>query len=312
MISFGHISRSFITTTFLFLLIISQGFAQKKHSQNAIDFFVLGDWGREGKSDQTKVAIAMAKQARHDKPDFILSTGDNFYDNGVASIHDKQWNTSWKNIYAARPLQIPWYVALGNHDYHTNAEVEVEYTKHSKLWNMPARYFAFEEPVDDTTTALFLILDTSPFVTAYQEKDEKYHVSSQSTTRQLEWMDSVLSHSKAKWKFAAGHHPIYSAAGKHGDTHELIDNVLPIFQRYHVQAYFCGHDHNLQRLSDRGLTSYVSGGGSESREDITKRGDLAFGASSTGFLEIKLSSDMLQASFYNSKDTLLDASMLRP
>ena len=276
----------------------------------SLRFLVLGDWGREGKDSQIPVANSMAKQAKEDQCDFVISTGDNFYEKGVSSVTDSQFKTSFENIYSASSLHIPWYVALGNHDYLTNADIQVDYTQYSDRWKMPSRYFAVEQEVDDTTTALFIIIDTSPFITKYLQEDAKYHVKSQSITRQLLWLDSVLSHSKAKWKFAAGHHPIFSAAGTHGDTPELIDNVLPIFKKYHVQGYFCGHDHNLQHLHDDGIETYLSGGGSRSREDVTPRNDMLFGAASTGFLEVFLDAKSLTGKFYDSNDHVLNSSSL--
>lgn len=43
-------------------------------------FFVIGDWGRRGNGGQRAAARMMADVARCMAPDFILSTGDNFYD----------------------------------------------------------------------------------------------------------------------------------------------------------------------------------------------------------------------------------------
>ncbi len=40
----------------------------------------VGDWGREGMQNQTAVAALMAQVADSQKPDFILSMGDNFYE----------------------------------------------------------------------------------------------------------------------------------------------------------------------------------------------------------------------------------------
>lgn len=53
-----------------------------------LSFFVIGDWG--GQDDwpmttvaQTQCATAMAKIAGMEKPQFIISTGDNFYESGI-------------------------------------------------------------------------------------------------------------------------------------------------------------------------------------------------------------------------------------
>ena len=38
--------------------------------------------------------------------------------------------------------------------------------------------------------------------------------------------------------------------GKHGPTKCLIDKLRPLLHRHNVSAYFCGHDHSLQHISD--------------------------------------------------------------
>ena len=303
-----------ITLAFLgFLFLTFSTNRQDLHAQShGINFMVLGDWGREGKDSQTVVAKELTARADLVHPKFILSTGDNFYEDGVKSITDSQWQTSYEKIYSAPSLHIPWYVSLGNHDYITNADVEVAYTAVSDRWKMPARYYAVEVPVDGKTTALFLIIDTSPFVTAYQKNDAKYHVLSQSTARQLVWMDSVLSHSKAKWKFAVGHHPLYCSGSKDSNTTELIQQVLPIFKKYHLQSYFCGHAHNMQHLIDDGINFYISGSGSRSHENMPPRADAPFLAAQTGFLEVNLTAKKLTAKFYNQAGKMLNSSSVTP
>lgn len=41
--------------------------------------------------------------------DFVISTGDNFYDNGLRGINDPAFEESFTNIYTARSLQKQWY-----------------------------------------------------------------------------------------------------------------------------------------------------------------------------------------------------------
>ena len=47
-------------------------------------FYIVGDWGRMGQYAQTSIAKQMDKSAKLTPIDFIFSTGDNFYENGVA------------------------------------------------------------------------------------------------------------------------------------------------------------------------------------------------------------------------------------
>lgn len=41
--------------------------------------------------------------------DFIISTGDNFYDKGLTGEHDPAFEESFTSIYTASSLQKPWY-----------------------------------------------------------------------------------------------------------------------------------------------------------------------------------------------------------
>lgn len=43
------------------------------------------------------------------KIDFVISTGDNFYDNGLTSVYDPDFRESFTKIYTAKSLQKPWY-----------------------------------------------------------------------------------------------------------------------------------------------------------------------------------------------------------
>lgn len=41
--------------------------------------------------------------------DFVISTGDNFYDNGLSGVHDSDFDKSFSKVYTARSLQKQWY-----------------------------------------------------------------------------------------------------------------------------------------------------------------------------------------------------------
>lgn len=41
--------------------------------------------------------------------DFIISTGDNFYDSGLTDENDPAFEDSFTNIYTAPSLQKQWY-----------------------------------------------------------------------------------------------------------------------------------------------------------------------------------------------------------
>ena len=49
------------------------------NDQEDLHFIVIGDWGT-GRRHQKEIAEAMGKFCQGNKCDFIISTGDNFYD----------------------------------------------------------------------------------------------------------------------------------------------------------------------------------------------------------------------------------------
>ena len=103
----------------------------------AVNFLVVGDWGRQGTNHQRDVAVQMGKSAAALRSRCVISVGDNFYEDGVASTADPQWRSSFEEVYTAPSLQIPWYAALGNHDYRGSPQAQVAYTRNSTRWRMP-------------------------------------------------------------------------------------------------------------------------------------------------------------------------------
>ncbi len=258
----------------------------------ALNFLIFGDWGRQGELDQTEVAGQMARAATDTGAQFIVSVGDNFYENGVTSTTDDHWRKSFEDVYAAPPLQIPWHVILGNHDYHGDCDAQIAYARLSSRWHMPARYFQFSCPVAAGVTADFFFIDTTPMVAGYYwDPRTRNHVKSQDVPAQLAWFQDALAKSTAPWKIVIGHHPIYSGGG-HGDTSELIKKILPLLHEYKVQAYFNGHDHDLQHLIAGDVNLICSGAGSQVRTPkTTKRTKFAMGCS--GFTTVSIQANQM-------------------
>ena len=238
---------------------------------------------------------------------FIISTGDNFYDNGVRSVSDPLWEDSFEEIYKGSNLRREWYVVLGNHDYRGNPQAEVDYTKVSRRWNMPARYFTFAKQINDTVSARFIFLDTSPFVKKYHKEKESYaDLAKQDTARQIRWLDSVLASSTETWKIVVGHHPVFSSSKKHGDTEELKVWLKPRLERYNVQIYFAGHDHDLQHQKPAGssVDYIISGGGSENRPTGTYE-HTKFAEGISGFALASLKADSFKLYFIDYKGNII-------
>jgi hypothetical protein len=130
-----------------------------------LSFCVIGDWGRYGDYFQKMVADKLSSAVAGVGASFIISTGDNIYPNGVISEYDPAWKYAFEDVYNTYPDHVNWYVVLGNHDYRTNPDAEVAYSKISGRWHMPARYFSTNETIkgDTSKTVEFFFIDTSPF-----------------------------------------------------------------------------------------------------------------------------------------------------
>lgn len=263
-------------------------------SPEALNFLVVGDWGRNGFFNQREVGEQMGRTGEAIDSRFVVSTGDNFYSAGVTSTTDPKWRLSFENIYTAPVLQRPWYVTLGNHDWQGDVAAQVAYTRISARWTLPSYYFTVEQAVDDTTRALLVFLDTTPL--ADPEREYLYPMSEQwDRSDQLRWLDSTLAASDAAWKLVFGHHPVYVASSRYEDNPYLISDLVPILERHGVQAYIAGHDHNLQHLLPEGsaIHYFVSGAGSLTRAVDAEDADALFALRVPGFMALSLTPQQL-------------------
>jgi tartrate-resistant acid phosphatase type 5 len=278
--------------------------SEQQVQPGGLNFLVFGDWGRNGETDQMEVAAQMAKAAKDIGAKFVISVGDNFYENGVTSVDDDQWQTSFEKVYGDAALQVPWQVILGNHDYHGNCDAQIAYGKTSARWKMPARYYVQSQQIDSATTVDFFYLDTTPMIKSYhRETSTQKEVTTQDISRQLAWFKDALAASTAQWKIVVGHHPIYSGGG-HGDTVELIETILPLLQEHKVQAYFNGHDHDLQHLQAGAVNLFDTGAGSQHTLTFyTERSK--FARSCSGFTTVSLQADKMDVRMIDNRGTLL-------
>lgn len=266
----------------------------------ALTFVAVGDWGRDGADNQSAVAARMGETAGLIGARFVISVGDNFYEDGVTGVDDPKWKTSFEDIYTAPSLQVPWQVALGNHDYHGDSQAQLDYARASPRWRLPRRWYSFSQTAPDGASAEFFVLDTSPFISDYYaDGAKKVKVAGQDTAAQLAWFEAALARSRADWKIVVGHHPVYSGGDGHGGqggSPDLIARLDPILQRYRVPLYLNGHDHDLQHVA-RGATHYVcTGAGSLTRPRCYMAGS-DFCSLQSGFTAFSLTGRRLRVAY---------------
>jgi tartrate-resistant acid phosphatase type 5 len=254
---------------------------------------VLGDWGTGG-SLQRKVANSILLQ--HNLLggyDAVVSTGDNFYPSGVQSAEDLQWTSKFRRIYSKELLEIPWVAVLGNHDYRGSTEAQIAYAKHNDNWIMPANYYTHVIGSDPSHAVTIVSVDTQQLLTR-----------STGWQDQIAWFQKELSEIKTRWKIVVGHHPARSY-GHYGDQDWLLKMIKPHMDQYGVQAYLCGHDHDLQFIKHPTDVFHcvVSGAGGGCRSTSFGKYSLAAGTNG-GFVSWLSNSKQAMIQMINDESTV--------
>ncbi|XP_021909905.1 purple acid phosphatase 3-like [Carica papaya] len=295
----------------IFCTLLAFSFAELervKHpikKDGSLSFLVIGDWGRSGSYNQSEVAFQMGRIGEQLDIDFVISTGDNFYEDGLKSVSDPLFKDSFSKVYTAQSLQKPWYSILGNHDYRGNVGAQLS----PELRKIDSRWFCRRSFILKSDIAEFFFVDTTPFVDDYfYDPEHIYHWKgvmprTSYLTSLLRDLEKALRESNAKWKIVVGHHAIRSA-GHHGDTRELIQLLLPMMKANNVDMYMNGHDHCLEHITshDSSIQYLTSGGGSKAwRGDVKHYNRLTtkFFYDGQGFMSVKLSEENAHILFYD-------------
>jgi len=278
----------------------------------ALNFIVMGDWGRNGADHQKQVAEQMGKTASEVRAQFIVATGDNFYPSGVISKSDPLFKYSFEDIYTAFSLQWDWYVVLGNHDYKSNPDAQVEYSSISRRWKMPARYFSktFNINNDPTQQVLMLFIDTNPLIPEFYKNAEYGPATvTQDSTKQKRWIEKTLKDApeSVKWKIVVGHHPMYSGGSRTDtyDTKAIRNSLKSVFEKYGVDAYLAGHEHSLQYIKPPGATHHFISGAASEKTPARLIDNSKLAASDYGFMLFSLKSNLLRMQTINDEGEIL-------
>ncbi len=307
--------------------VIGSSSAQGKSTS----FVAFGDAGK-GSAKQIAVGEAMGEVCRLRGCDFALELGDNFYDAGVQSVSDEQFQTKFEIPYQS--LKVPVYVTLGNHDNslaygegadNARGDHQVEYHylagRTSEKWRMPARYYNFTAPLGGSGAPLveFFSLDSNPLTALVSDLNPAWNYVDYQQEQQ-QWFEQGLQESKAHWKVAFAHHP-YLSNGLHGNAGNFdgVPPQVPIITtggkpwkdmldatlcEHGVDLFVAGHDHDLEwlkPLESCGKTHFIVSGAAEGPRPFSPTASNATYwklDNTLGFFWIKLDGDKLTAAAY--------------
>ncbi|KAL0287745.1 UNVERIFIED_CONTAM: Purple acid phosphatase 17 [Sesamum calycinum] len=302
----------FLWLSVIYVCKISAEFHRFEHptkGDGTLRFLVVGDWGRKGEFNQSHPpwgGMSGGEMGGLGRSLICVSTGDNFYDDGLEGEDDPNFLDSFANIYTANSLQKQWFSVLGNHDYRGDVVAQLS----PFLRKMDSRWLCLRSFVVDAEIGELFFVDTTPFVDEYfsDPGEHKYDWRGVSpvntyTAQLLNDLELALKESRARWKIVVGHHAIRSV-GHHGDTQELVDQLLPVLQANNVDLYINGHDHCLERISDSKspIQFLTSGAGSKAwRGDVdeSNKEGLKFFYDGQGFMSVELTRSDAKIVFYN-------------
>lgn len=126
---------------------------------SGFEFLSIGDWGAAA----AKQVVPYMTGSLVTAPEWIIGIGDNFYSNGVTSVDDPQFKDKFEDTFVGTKLNVPWYLISGNHDYYggdKGIQAEIDYSKKSTRWNMPAFYYDKVLKGKDGVTVHLIGIDT--------------------------------------------------------------------------------------------------------------------------------------------------------
>ena len=219
-----------------------------------VRFAVIGDPGTGSKA-QYRIAELMT--AWHDRLpyDLVITLGDNIYGFLWIDGGKREFEEKFDKPYA--PLLkrgVVFRAALGNHD-----KAEDLITDKARFHiDGEQGYYSFKagSGKDGRPWMEFFVLNS--------DLDELRDTAQ--CRAQCQWLKKALEQSKAYWKIAYFHHPLYST-GTHGSDMFLRKRLEDIFVQAEVDVVFTGHEHFYQRFPlQRGILHIVSGGAGQLRK----------------------------------------------
>jgi acid phosphatase type 7 len=223
-------------------------------------FVALGDFGA-GTPEQAAIASRIAKQ----KPQFIVTTGDNVYPNGLEEEYRSNFFPYYlspgPNKGAALMSKIPFYMVLGNHDvradsldkdpstfaffYYTDLPLNAPLTEHAvTIKGSDALVKAFKKNTKprfpgtsnfsfDYGNVHMVCLDANDYVNPLDPQ-------------LVAWLREDLGKSTADWKIVTFHEPGFNSSIAHYE-YQLMRLLSPLFEQVGVNLVLTGHVHNYQR-----------------------------------------------------------------
>lgn len=247
-------------------------------SDTQVNVVSVGDWGSASLGgyhlkNAEATSSALHRYIEDHAPKLVLNPGDNFYYCGIQNGSDPQITADFVDLFGS--FNLPWYNALGNHDYGFNPEAQLSLNQTIPTWIMDARYYHRRIELVPSLILNVIVLDTNPCVSDYRGNDRakwdpcglqyptcepvadpcRFHenILEQECKPQLEWFNATLASidTANEWVFVVGHHK----------ANEIdVENFQALLSDERVHLYINGHAHNLEHYAIDGNPKYMTTG----------------------------------------------------
>jgi len=300
------------------LLGLSPSYTQE---ENIIRFAVISD---SGTGDQHQYQLAQQMVRWHDRWPYslVLMLGDNIYGFWWRGGRKQDFAKKFDLPYAALLRRgVVFRAALGNHDTYTRAGGDLIAAWERFHIAGEHGYYSFTagqlppnaaQPPPAATEQL-----PAPLIEFFVLNSVRLQKDRQDPA-QLTWLEQALTASRARWRIAYFHHPIYSTGRRHGEDRKLRAKLEPLFlgrsQTPRVQVVLSGHDHIYERFHPRqGIVYFTVSSGKLARGQAAPRPDLAaYEDQQRTFLLIEVTPAQLRFWAINETGRAFDCAWLDP
>ena len=231
----------------------------------------------------------------------------------------KQW-FDWLNNASDIIDHIPAMPVSGNHEDYSVTGKNTRANGFRQLFTLPhngpdeLNGLAYS---CDYSNAHFVMLDT--------QYPEEGAFTPDMIKNQQQWLEKDLSGTSATWKIVFMHRPLYSHTPARGDDY-LRKCFAPLFEKYHVDIVFNGHDHVYARSfplvnskpvsADKG-TVYVASGRSGTKSYPLVMASLGIDQTfynptdQPNYITVSIARNVLTLKAFKADGTELDSSLMR-
>lgn len=217
-------------------------------------------------------------------PVTVFNTGDLVF----CRNSSKDWNT-FVEVTAELRSKTKYYPIIGNHEKNSD--------EYHTIFELPNNEEWYTVTISDIA---FIVLNSNENIKTGSE--------------QLIWLEQQLSNSQKtnKYTIVLFHHPPFSSGTHRKDPKKARKYLVPLFEKYGVDAVFSGHVHMYERLLVNGIYYIVTGGGGAPLHEVGEKSQYSQKLlKSYHFCNLSILDNKLYVTAYDIDDNLLDTFIIK-